>query len=198
MPDCWTNALYPHRPTILGRRLYPVSVAHCLVLWAAGSPLIGASRRGAELEDVLLAIYLLSVNPGRVVAVSRSGRRVRMACWWWGLWHSRKLIGATAQITDYIMASTAYPAIWTDPSRGKERRPSGIPWPWALLWILMERMPRAEAMDLPVSEAIALAACRAGENGVEFVSVEQSEEGAAIEAELEAAMAQRTAKKDAA
>ncbi len=173
MTDCWTNALYPARPVILGRRLYPVSLGHCLVLWSAGSPYVGAAMRLPGIEDALLAIYLLSFPWGRVVPAVLCRWRLRLSCWWWGARHAGKLAGASLDLKAYLDESLAYPPEYEAEDgngAGGKGHASGVPWPWCLLWLMMTRMPKAEALRMPVAEVIALTTCKAAENGAQFVS----------------------------
>jgi hypothetical protein len=185
MSNVWTRSIVNESPVILGYRLRPLAAHHVLALSHLGSKyLLGGN---VEIDDIIAVPIVCSDSFDNRLSTYR-----RFA---FSRWHKAgmmvRLRGAHGQIaheqiTNYLSKGTEEPELFSE-ARADGTLPKHDPVPWAMRIVatMMEHYhtPMREAMDMPLTQAMALCAILAANNGANLVDEDQI-------AEMEAALCQ--------
>ena len=160
--EIFAGSMLPPTPTILGRRLLPLSCWHSLLLMLAGSPWLkgGAS----DWADVVFGVWVCSraYDPAERWDFAKIAKEAVA----WGKknrgWDRDQ---AGALFAEYVDASFRFPSLRT-PANGAD---SGVPWPFRAVATVMHYMPQLteeQAWNLPVARIACYRACYAEDLGV--------------------------------
>ena len=153
MQQVFKNALFHQEPTVLKRRLLPLSCYHVLVLMAADNPYVVKQVPNPTLIDLAFGVAVCS--------------RTREQCEIWlpadGMLDGIKAWGKTCRKMDfraeglsfenYLADYSAFPDRW---SKTKTPTPCQHPWPLLVVVTIMPMVGESRAWNMPLPEAISL------------------------------------------
>ena len=169
MDDIFHGAFDPPAPTVLGRRLKPLCLAHVVTLGQADSIFLKQDPdRKPTVVDVAVAAWFCSKPgflPGEEIPEPDMERMIR-----WASIAGRRYKPEVEQqkLIDYLKQSLRFPRFWAPENGG---RPTVAPWEFTVVSALVEAgITRREAWTMPVAEALAHYAATMERKGLELVS----------------------------
>lgn len=165
----YAEAVYPDRAEVLGLRLEPPSIGHWLLLWRVKSPLVLGGGGMMRAGSLALALYILSRPCGAAAAGLQTRRaRLRMKLWGWQfrfLCRDLDRIKAQAEMVRWLERSWQRPEFWESEKKGKTLTADILQ---STKCRLMQcfGISRAEALAMPLREALWDLACHAEDQGV--------------------------------
>ncbi len=177
MDTCFDRVWACNRPTIMRRRMEVFTLGHAAVLWSMRSPCVSAVPDLPTVGDCIASGYICSVPWRDALKAAQCPGRVTRQCEQWGEACSRDdLQAGAAAVLRYIRESCETPT----PIKRKDASPHdpGVPWPWQVAW--SQKVLPPLVWDVPCVEALAWYACRAAENGAEFLTEQILADAAAV------------------
>lgn len=156
--------MFPRGERVLGWRLLPLTLGHCLLLERLGSPFMPeGARRSPGPGDVAMVLWACS-RPWLRAFRSVSGWRARWARAWIAGKVRRRLPEAIAALIGFIERQTSGPRVISVHSSGQLEAPAFA----ALLATLMAElnMPDSAALDRPVAWCRWMAVTQAERSGL--------------------------------
>lgn len=150
MDPAFQEAPFASPPEIFGVRLLPFCLGHAATLMAMDSPLFShAAWTAKELATAVVVCAMpgfafcpLGAQPGWAEMAVKVGEASAADPDW-----ERT---ALRPFVDYARTYMRSPRIWA----GEGRREAGTPWPWAMVWRLMDRMSERRAWTMPLNRAV--------------------------------------------
>lgn len=172
MDPAFKDAPFSAPPEVFGVRLLPFCLGHAAVLLSMDSPLFSGEPWSAR--DLAAAVTVCSLPgfafheyPGdpqwaeKAVAIGQTSAAAED-------WKEKAL----PAFLEYARGFMRSPRIW-EKDGWKER---GTPWPWAIAWALMERLPERRVWTMPLARASCyFIAAREEEGSVEVVTDQERE-----------------------
>ncbi len=174
MQECFANAFYLPTPTVLGRKLKPLCLAHVHLLMAAESPYaLGGDTR---LEHLVFAVAVCSRTWEECLAWLPNEGLTR-ECEEWGKSAIAKcdLIAAGQLFADYMEQHSIAPRRWQS-RPGRNGGGYKHPWPLIVATALLHRVGESRAWNMPIPLALSYwSAILEIEHGDESLESEQDD-----------------------
>lgn len=171
MGSPYTAAFCPPAPEVLRRRLLPLSLGHCVLLEAVGSPFVRAGGARVKPGDLALAVFICS-HPSKATREAHYTPDKFALDIQWGLdCKGLDFVAEKKAFEEYLESSLKMPEIWQESG---SKAPVAA-WQFSVVAALMKGgLGREEAWDMPVAEALALYAAMLEREGAELVSPEEA------------------------
>lgn len=153
MQQVFRNALFHWEPTVLGRRLLPLSCGHAYVLMAEGSPYADRARRPTVM-DLSFAVAVCSQAFEDGLAWARSLHAASKEATAWGKKCRKMDFTVEDEIfSRYIKVFSMFPRRY---SKTKNPTECGHPWPLLIATSIMPVVGESRAWNMPLPMAISL------------------------------------------
>ena len=180
MDPVFQRAFIPPRPRILCRPLLPLSLAHLALLDIVDSPFVrGGPAAEVTPGDLAVAVWICSQCGSELRDSSALEQPSFREAVRWGLecrgenWTSEK-----AAFETYLEDSLTAPEVWRD----GDSKPLSADWKFSVVAALIEMgIDRAEAWDMPVSEALSLYIANQERHGLDVMSEDERAAVGALE-----------------
>ncbi len=154
---------------VYSRDLRPLSLSHCLLLEAVGSPILH-DPSATTPDDVLLAAYLCSLPAGAAWQAVNEGVDAPSIQAWGEAWASNAVVGdESSTFARYLEHYLTAPRRWRSGS-------SSVKTPWEIFvcaGLMRElHLDEAEAWEMPVNRALAYWATTAEHAGDDSILTE--------------------------
>ena len=179
MQDVFKNALYHKEPTVLGRRLLPLSLAHIYALMAIDSPYTDGGPK--SLIDLSVAVMICSRTWEEGQEFFRQSNLLRV-CKAWGKTCGKMKFGEEqSKFIRYLDEYTQFP----DRLQDVGATPCRHPWPLLVVQTILGKVTESRAWNMPLPLAVSYWSAEAELNGDETLK------GDSFDADLAAQTAHR-------
>ena len=148
----YSAAILPERVLLLGQRLQPLSIGHCLVLERMGNPFFVGGK--VEVEHLYEAVYICCQTMNEAWASFFDDNFAKKILKWHRMTKLVNFQHSCEVFTEYKESAMRFPPVT---SNGDEpKRELGTPYLLQLKLVLQSKLnyPEAEALSKPIGAAI--------------------------------------------